>query len=569
MIMRRILTAFIYDLLLLPPIALTAGPSEKWRPAGPGHSARVLLIPLDDRPPCLQFPEMIGLIGDTEVVAPPREFLGRFLVPGQPEKIAGWLRTQNLGSFDAAIISVDMLAYGGLVNSRVHRTALPDALKRLEVVRWIHRAAPQLPIYGSSVIMRLAPTADGRNEAYREKLARWAEISPGAARDSALREEIARLEKEVPPAALEDYKKARGRNFETNRAGIELVRSGVFDYLILSQDDAKPRGVHVADRERLIGEIKRLRLSEKIAVQPGADEVSMLLLARALNKRFNYSPRIAPIYSSETIRNRVTPFEDRPLHRTVDLHIAATGSREAESTEDADIIFYVYGSRAESGVAAKFAAQVIGALEQGRRVIVADIDCKGDVQGADPKFTEELRRRKVFPRLAGYAAWNTAGNTIGTALPHGIIYSRLHESLLKNPPARHERICNAQMKFLLHRLIDDYSYHSLVRPEAIKFALARGINPNGLTGEGLTLVENFIREHMRPHIIDLWKDFVNMPLVGGQGGAKTGGGCWSAFLIFACTCHGAGHSRPKSISTSRHLAPSTGEHLADRGITTE
>ncbi|MCA1604936.1 MAG: DUF4127 family protein, partial [Acidobacteria bacterium] len=31
--------------------------------------ARVLLIPLDDRPPCLQFTQLIGRIGDAEIKA--------------------------------------------------------------------------------------------------------------------------------------------------------------------------------------------------------------------------------------------------------------------------------------------------------------------------------------------------------------------------------------------------------------------------------------------------------------------------------------------------------------------
>ena len=475
--------------------------------------ARVLLIPLDDRPPCLQFTQLIGRIGDAEIKAPPRDLLGRFTEPGKPDRIADWVRAQELRTFDAVIVSMDMLAYGGLVNSRVHRTTLADALHSMELVRWIRTRAPRLPIYGFNVIMRLAPTGDGNNESYREKLARWAEISPESASDGSLREEVSRLEREIPVAALTDYKRARARNFAVNRACVELARSGALDYLILSQDDAKPRGVHVADRERLIAEAQKLGLADKVAVQPGADEVSMLLLARALNKRFVYAPRIAAVYSSDVIRNGVAPYEDRPLHRTVSFHIAATGSREVANARSADIIFFVYGSRFEDGAATGFAEQVSTSVAKGRRVIVADIDVKGDVQGADPRFTEELGKHKVLPRLTGYASWNTAGNTIGTALPHGIIYARSFENIQRYTPARRERIVGAQAKFLLHRLIDDYAYHSLVRKDANRFAREKGLNPSRMSGEEQTLVENFIRERMRPHVDKLWAGFDGQALV--------------------------------------------------------
>ena len=41
-------------------------------------SVKILFIPLDDRPPCLQFTKQMGIIGDADVVTPPKELLGRF-----------------------------------------------------------------------------------------------------------------------------------------------------------------------------------------------------------------------------------------------------------------------------------------------------------------------------------------------------------------------------------------------------------------------------------------------------------------------------------------------------------
>lgn len=445
-------------------------------------SSRVLLIPLDDRPPCLQFPVQMGKISDVEVVTPPRELLGRFTEVGKSDELIRWLQAQSLSRFDAAIISVDMLAYGGLVGSRTHGVTEKEALKRIQVIRELRKKAPALKVYGSSVIMRLAPTADGKNEAYREKLAKWAEVSP----DTSQRELTRQLEMAIPPSALAEYKLARTRNLRVNQYAVGLVKEKVFDYLIMSQDDAKPKGVHIRDREALTAAVKQEKLTVQVAIQPGADEVSMLLLARAVSDRYNYHPRIKAIYSSEMAANTVMPYEDRPLRQTVSFHLKAVGAQEVADAQQADILYYVFASRFDPGNARQFADQIINSPAKG--LIIADIDPKGDVQGGDITFTEALKKASVFANAYGYACWNTAGNTIGTALPHGML-AGVSRVVAKTNPAAVARMNQAQTWFMMNRLLDDYTYHSIIRPNANKRCRTNQWNPNRLTAEQTTSIE--------------------------------------------------------------------------------
>lgn len=428
--------------------------------------ARILFIPLDDRPPCLQFTERMGLIGDANVVSPPVAMLGKFTQAADSEKIIDWLLSQDVESFDAAIISFDMIAFGGLVGSRVHKATYQQALKRLSVVESIRKRAPKLKIYAQSVLMRLAPTADNKNEAYREKLAEWAAVAADTDKES--KKKTQQLQDVIPADGLADYKMARLRNHKINRIAIDLVHRGIVDYLLLTQDDAKPKGVHIPEREKLISKVKELNLEDKIAVQPGADEVSMLLLARALNRYHDFSPRVKAVYSSQKLANTIMPFEDRPLHRTVSFHIDATASREVADEKDADVLYYVYASRFEKGRAESFADEIEEKIRQGKRVIVADVDPKGDVQGGDSLFTLALQKRHLLAGLSGYASWNTAGNTIGTALPQGVIFT-MSEAKLLNQSERANRIWTAQNWFLLHRVLDDYYFHNLIRAKANRF----------------------------------------------------------------------------------------------------
>lgn len=458
--MQKVYTLLIF-FILLAEVTFSGQPA----------ASKILLIPLDDRPPCLQFTEKMGLIAGAEVIAPPRELLGKFTKAGDPDAIIEWLRKQDLQSYDAAIISLDMLAYGGLVASRIYNTGKDIAMTRIGIISEIRKKAPELPLYGQSVIMRLAPTADGRNEAYREKLARWADISPYP--DHAA--ERMKLESEIPPAALENYKEARNRNLAVNMEALRLTGSGILDYLVLSQDDAKPRGIHVADRERLAREAETRDLKNKVIIQPGTDEISMLLLVRALNRKYDFSPKVYVTYSSETASNTTMPFEDRPLSSTVGFDIIASGARETKDENEADLLFHVFASRFEEGHAKSFAAAIGEKVRQGKRLMVADVDPKGNIQGGDSLFTETLIGMDVLPRLYSYASWNTAGNTIGTALPQGLLFHLARNRL--SSEENKEQIMLAQSWFTFHRVMDDYYFHTLVRPGAN--ALFRQSNRSG------------------------------------------------------------------------------------------
>ncbi|WP_215224664.1 DUF4127 family protein [Echinicola shivajiensis] len=421
---------------------------------------KVIFIPLDDRPPCLQFPVRMGEIALTELVSPPERLLGNLQEPGQSDELIQWLLAQDYSDVDAVIIAADMLAYGGLVASRVYQVDAEIALERVKVIESLHSIAPEVPLYVQSVVMRLAPTADGTNEDYREALARWAEISVRS--DAAAKKEVKKLKDIIPKEALRDYKTARKRNLQVNQLMMDYVNKGMIDYLILSQDDAKPEGVHMEEKKGLRRFLEQHQLEEKVTIQAGTDEVVMLLLARAINDFEGLAPRIKPVFSSTAMSEEVMPFEDKPLKTTVAKHIEAVGGVLVHSEEEADLVFYVYSSRNLDGEALPFVKKISQAIKEGKRLIIADIDPIGDVQGGAEEFTNLLEEEGVLDKVYGYASWNTAGNTIGTAIPHGVVYfnglqmAGTDQKLLGN-------VQKAQYWFTLNRLMNDYYYNNLIR----------------------------------------------------------------------------------------------------------
>ena len=79
-------------------------------------SQKVLFIPLDDRPCCLEMVERIAALADSRLITPPREDLGHFQSPGNPTRILDWLEQQE-GDIPL-ICSIDMVTWGGLIASR-------------------------------------------------------------------------------------------------------------------------------------------------------------------------------------------------------------------------------------------------------------------------------------------------------------------------------------------------------------------------------------------------------------------------------------------------------------------
>ena len=137
-----------------------------------------------------------------------------------------------------------------------------------------------------------------------------------------------------------------------------------------------------------------------------------------------------------------------------------------------DVVEETPGDLAEAEV---FLAGVREALDAGRRVVVADV---ADANGADPGLWGRPEAAALLPRLHGFSAWNTAGNTLGCAL------AQLR--LPRDPTG------------LARRVFEDWGYQSAVRAGARKWAeLERGADPWDLDGTDRARVESFATERLQ------------------------------------------------------------------------
>lgn len=490
-----------------PPLAAAPTPSAD----------SILFVPLDDRPTSLHAPVALGAIAGVSVDAPPRAQLGRFTTPADADGVADWLRREAAAQpSNPVVVSIDLLAYGGLVASRRATSATAEAaIARLGALRTVRQAGPRRPVYAFATLMRLAPTADGTDEPYREGIARWAELSADTA--TAATTELRALVQRIPPDVLARYRAARARNLRVLEATLAMVADGVIDQLVLAQDDARARGVHLGERDTVRAWIAARGLGARVTIQPGADEVGMLLVARAVRDARGHGPAVRVAYAAPMDSARVMPFEDRALDATVRAALATAGARwvptreaTANGTEDvrrdatADLQLVVHTARGRPAVSAAAARLV---REATRPVLLADIDPTGAIQGADTLLTDQLIADGTFDRLLGYGAWNTAGNAIGTAVAFGVLRWLATTAATTDPTtapmagsttgsttgSRPTRVAaaraaspaseNAHRAMLLERLLDDDVYHSRLRPALLASLRARGVDPLRLSAE--------------------------------------------------------------------------------------
>ncbi len=435
-------------------------------------AGRLTLVPLDERPAVGQFAVMVGAVADHLVEMPPREWLGNFTTPGDTARIAQWLRTRDYRGTDALVISVDMLAYGGLVASRTHGVGLDEARTRLDVFRWFRRHHPAVKVYAFNAIMRVAPTASAATHGMHDRLARWAELKDRAPRtgDAGLAAELERLERELPPRAIDDYLAARRRNLQVTLATIDLAKAGLLDALILLQDDAREFGLHRQDQAVLRARVKELGLEGRVPIYNGTDEGAISLVSRAVLARTGTRIRVAPVYSSEKARDVIAPFEDHPLRFTVEHQIRAAGGVPVGEEEPADYRLYVNAPETTDEEFDGFLRRMLAELMAGQPVALADLLFpRPHRSGADERIIAALRAEHLFDRFVGYAAWNTAGNTLGTAVPHANmrLYDQrwLRRGLAGGRRSNPRRTELAHLAFLLNRFAGDYLYHVVVRPQ--------------------------------------------------------------------------------------------------------
>jgi hypothetical protein len=523
---------------------------------------RVAVLPLDDRPVNYDYPRYMARAAGLEILLPPREALGNPWRASRHADLVDWL-AQAAPQADGLIVALDTLAYGGLIPSRTSSEPTAAVLARLAVLRDIKATRPRQPIMASNVVLRISRANSSEEEkpywatygsrmfrlSYLEHKAELGDASPAetAERDT--------LRAQVPDEVYRDYRQGRARNHAVNRAMLDWLAEGVFDYLLLPQDDTADYGWNIAEARDLQAIIRARGLTERAITYPGADEIGCLLLAGYACRQAGFTPRVWPRYSGVTSPSVVTPYEDRPIHELPKAHLAPLGGVIADAPQEADLTLFLNAPAklqsggeeqwviwqgldtvraqlppefhpwleklaADEGFRAtrremqsphrspeEFVRALLGVLASGRPAALADV---AFVNASDLVLGNLLLQHPQVAALAAYGGWNTAGNTLGTVLAQAVIrLLALRSEITGDQTAAH-------LEFLFLRFLDDYFYQARERARCLVEDLpALGISPTmeRLPDDKAAAVEGRVHDRLTRAAADLRAVFASSGLV--------------------------------------------------------
>jgi hypothetical protein len=473
-----------------------------WLALAPARAAAtsVAFVPLDDRPVTLQLPVMLGAIAGQTVLTPPRPMVGHYLTPGDPDAIFGWLQTPGVTSASAVVASSDMLVYGGLVASRTPGVSLDRAFARLRRVASL-RAQNPVPFFGIfGTIMRLAPTgvpadvsgywATGSTV---DAIQAYANLpDPPVTADD--RAKAARLRATIGADTLDAYLASRRRNLLIDEAALRDTANGAFDRIVIGQDDAGPVGLHLRDVAALQDIVDFLGLERLASIEPGADELGMVMLARAFARNVGWRPNVAVRYSRLDGASYQDRLEYVPIDTTIARLIAACGARRV--ADAADVELFVRVPETNPVDEAAFEDAIAVDVAAGRSVAVADLSFLSGGPGPEQQeLTRALIARGLAGKLDAFASWNTNANTVGTALAAAVAAGAGRRAGRFDP--------RAQAEFMLDRYIDDYAFHQFVRPVLNDELRARGIDTTLLSPEIAREASDRNRALLWPYALEL------------------------------------------------------------------
>eukprot|EP00698_Gefionella_okellyi_P005441 TRINITY_DN14986_c0_g1_i1.p1 TRINITY_DN14986_c0_g1~~TRINITY_DN14986_c0_g1_i1.p1 ORF type:complete len:631 (+),score=139.41 TRINITY_DN14986_c0_g1_i1:86-1978(+) len=252
----------------------------------------VFFIPLDERF-ITRFAFLdLALVTPFSVNTPPMDIISKQKIPAPMPELDSWIGS-NLPKSDAAIISLELILYGGLISSRCSNDTSAEIAARVQSLIDYAVSYPHIKFYLGTVIMRIPAYNEDVEEPwywayygadlftysfYTDKFAHTHDPQDEAKAQAA--------QHQVPAEIVAEFEWRRQRNFNATMmllaAQAASVRSArpLFDSIYITQDDNAQYGFNIREAGLLRDFVQREQLSDYVKIYPGADEVGLSMLAR-------------------------------------------------------------------------------------------------------------------------------------------------------------------------------------------------------------------------------------------------------------------------------------------------
>lgn len=428
--------------------------------ATPQLTHRILLIPLDSRPPCGKFVIDAGRIGGYEIITPPAELMDYYSQPGSTQALQAWVAA-NLPGCDAAILSIDQLLHGGLLAAREAKKTEADAAALLQFFTVLHQQHPEVPIYAFNILPRLTPPDSIDSWPERKLLMRYSRLVDRTtqampAPDPEDMAELTRLQEAISPESLRQYRELFRQNTVLNERLAILAKEGIFTRLIIGQDDGEEYGIPNIEKRAIQNYLAAQGIpDEQVFITHGADEIALTLLAALDAQRKHFAPKIYLAYNTPDTPEHIMPYMAGSVADTAREKIRLLHASEAASPEDADFILYLSCGDTDSLSARRQnAAHIRQLIAQGRPLALVDLS--EHFAASETLLPLLIKNDTPLQGLIAYAGWNTASNAIGTAISQAVLFTGGQHTAASRDDLL--RLYSANLTFLNNRYLEDYFY---------------------------------------------------------------------------------------------------------------
>lgn len=424
---------------------------------------RVVLIPLDSRPPCTQFLEQLGNIAGVEVIAPPMQILDNYRNLADKPALRKWLHDE-IKNADAAIISVDMLTHGSLLASRLSTGTPEESKEVLELLKSIHQENPNVKLYAFNIIPRLLLGDSKENATYQKNMLQYSVL-----KDQVLTFEnpldnvkLQQLEQQTPADVINRYNAMYQHNASVNTALAKMIEDGILSGVVIGQDDSQPFGIPNINKQQIQHYIEcNPVLADKLVITRGTDEVALTLLGKIVSDFTGYHPRIFVVYSDDNAPRKIMPYMPNTVATTVQEKINLIGGKQAQTIDDSDFVLYVHvGTKNNENNLSSAWDKLENLLNQGRKIALVDLS--ENFEASQTLLPFFLKHNTNPARLIAYAGWNTTSNSVGTAVTQAALFtqSTAYNKSTDNLIETYEY----NLEFLVARFLDDWYYQKEVQP---------------------------------------------------------------------------------------------------------
>lgn len=460
--MKRRLFLFIFFIAcILGGFNYTNHSGEKSTPLPPPlqvKAHRILLIPLDSRPPCQQFVINAGRIANIEVITPPSEMLDYYTKAGDCTAIQQWL-SANIQSSDAVILSLDQILYGGLLSSREKDGNAAKETKALQFLTELHQKNPLIPIYAFNILPRIHPPASIDQYQQQKDLIKYSRLREEfAIFDNSLDlKELRQLEKDLPDALLQKYQQIYKNNTVLNEKLSKMTKQGIFKKLIIGQDDSEDFGIPNMEKQQIERYLQAENISsDQVFLTRGADEVALSLLSDLQTDFFSPAqPKVYIEYNDSNTPGIIMPYMPGSVATTIREKLRLAHAITVDRPDKADFVLFVHvGNDTNANMNPHSVDRLQELLLQGNKIAL--IDLSQHFLAKETLFPHLIKNDFPINRLIAYAGWNTTSNSVGTALTQAILFTSQFQS--SNAESSRLLLYQNNLTFLNNRFMEDYFY---------------------------------------------------------------------------------------------------------------